>query len=103
MMLIWDASLLYIYDEKPLISDILGKTYAKTLQSMVTFCVFCVRAKNIRNIWGAADGGEIRGYNYLFNLISIYEANENSILFKLLISESHFVENFIVLIFEFFL
>lgn len=49
---------IYLYEGKPLISDILGKTYAKTLQSMVTFCVFfCVRAKNIRNIWGAADGG----------------------------------------------
>lgn len=48
---------IYLYEGKPLISDILGKTYAKTLQSMVTFCVFLCEGKNIRNTWGAADGG----------------------------------------------
>ena len=41
---------IYLYEGKPLISDILGKTYAKTLQSMVVLCdFFRWGQKNIRN------------------------------------------------------
>jgi hypothetical protein len=62
-MLIWDASLLYIYDEKPLISGISDKTYAETLQTIVVLCDFFVWGQKISATLGGLRIGGIRGYN----------------------------------------
>lgn len=62
---------IYLYEGKPLISGISGKPYAKTLHSMVAFCVFLCEGKKKRNTWGAADRGEKISY-YLCNDIYLF-------------------------------
>jgi hypothetical protein len=62
-MLIWDAFLLYIYDEKPLISGNLDKTYAETLQTIVVLCDFFVWGQKISATLGVLRIGEMGEYN----------------------------------------
>lgn len=64
---------IYLYEGKPLISDILGKTYAKTLQSMVTFFVFFVLGQKISATFGVLRmGGRLKNaVKFIFRNIDV--------------------------------
>lgn len=64
---------IYLYEGKPLISDILGKTYAKTLQSMVTFCVFLCEGKKYPQHLGCCGwGGRLKNaVKFIFRNIDV--------------------------------